>query len=43
MGQKVNPMGLRLGINKEWTATWYPRRKNLTETLENDMKIRKFF
>ncbi len=42
MGQKVNPMGLRLGINKEWTAKWYAPSKNFSKTLENDMKIRKF-
>ena len=42
MGQKVNPAGLRLGINKDWTAKWYASSKNFSKTLENDMKIRKF-
>lgn len=27
MGQKVNPNGLRLGINKDWEAKWYANKK----------------
>ena len=42
MGQKVNPAGLRLGINKDWTAKWYAPSKDFSATLENDMKIRNF-
>ena len=42
MGQKVNPTGLRLGINKDWTAKWYAPTKDFAKKLENDMKIRKF-
>lgn len=42
MGQKVNPAGLRLGINKDWTAKWYASSKDFSKTLENDMKIRNF-
>ena len=42
MGQKVNPAGLRLGINEDWTAKWYASSKDFSKTLENDMKIRKF-
>ena len=42
MGQKVNPAGLRLGINKDWTAKWYASNKDFSTTLEKDMKIRKF-
>ena len=42
MGQKVSPAGLRLGINKDWTAKWYAPSKDFSKTLENDMKIRKF-
>ena len=38
MGQKVNPAGLRLGINKDWTAKWYAPSKDFSATLENDMK-----
>ena len=42
MGQKVSPIGLRLGINKDWTAKWYVPNKDFSKTLENDMKIRNF-
>ena len=42
MGQKVNPAGLRLGINKDWSAKWYAPSKDFSKTLLNDMKIRKF-
>ena len=27
MGQKVNPIGIRLGINKEWNSKWYADKK----------------
>lgn len=42
MGQKVSPIGLRMGINKTWEAKWYAEKKNFKEFLENDVKIRKF-
>ena len=42
MGQKVNPAGLRLGINKDWSAKWYAPSKDFSQVLENDMKIRNF-
>ena len=42
MRQKVNPAGLRLGINKDWTAKWSAPSKDFSATLENDMKIRNF-
>ena len=42
MGQKVNPAGMRLGINKDWTAKWYAPSKDFSKALENDMKIREF-
>ena len=28
MGQKVNPVGLRLGINRGWESVWYAKKKN---------------
>ena len=40
MGQKVNPSGLRLGINKTWDSKWYSENK-YGVFLENDLKIRK--
>ena len=41
MGQKVNPLGLRLGINRTWDSKWYSVQ-HYSEFLENDLKIRKF-
>ena len=29
MGQKVNPVGLRLGINRGWDSVWYAKKKGL--------------
>lgn len=42
MGQKVNPNGLRLGINKDWEAKWYANKKDFSDTLAQDLKIRKY-
>jgi small subunit ribosomal protein S3 len=41
MGQKVNPSGLRLGINRTWDSRWYSEDK-YSVFLENDIKIRKY-
>ncbi|MBN1594565.1 30S ribosomal protein S3 [candidate division FCPU426 bacterium] len=41
MGQKVNPIGLRLGITRTWDSQWFAR-KNYHENLLEDFKIRKF-
>ena len=42
MGQKVNPNGLRLGINKDWQAKWYANNNNFSKVLEKDIKIREY-
>lgn len=42
MGQKVNPNGLRIGINKDWQAKWYANNKDFSKTLAKDVKIREF-
>ncbi len=42
MGQKVNPIGYRIGVNKDWTSKWYASNKDFGETLNKDIKIRKF-
>ncbi|MDD3453293.1 MAG: 30S ribosomal protein S3 [Bacilli bacterium] len=42
MGQKVNPVGLRIGINKTWESKWYAEKKDFARFLNNDVKIRKF-
>jgi small subunit ribosomal protein S3 len=41
MGQKVNPTGLRLGINRTWDSRWYARRGEYGRLLHEDIKIRK--
>ncbi|MBO8450034.1 MAG: 30S ribosomal protein S3 [Spirochaetes bacterium] len=41
MGQKVNPIGLRLGINKTWASRWYADRREYADLLHEDLKIRK--
>ena len=43
MGQKVNPNGLRLGINKDWEAKWYANKKDFSKNLQKDVLIRKYF
>ena len=42
MGQKVSPIGLRIGINRGWEANWYANKADFSKYLENDLKIRKF-
>ena len=42
MGQKVSPVGMRIGINKTWESTWYADNKDFAKFLNNDNKIRKF-
>ena len=41
MGQKVSPIGLRIGINKTWESNWYASNKDFAKYLNNDVKIRK--
>ena len=40
MGQKVNPIGLRLGINKTWSSRWYASPREYADLLHEDLKIR---
>lgn len=42
MGQKVNPNGLRIGINKDWQAKWYANNTDFSKKLANDVKIREY-
>jgi small subunit ribosomal protein S3 len=42
MGQKVHPTGFRLGITQDWKSKWYSEKKRYTQTLHEDIKIRKF-
>jgi small subunit ribosomal protein S3 len=41
VGQKVNPIGLRLGINKTWGSRWYVDPREYANTLHEDLKLRK--
>ena len=40
MGQKVSPVGLRIGINKDWESKWFASNKDFAKYLNTDMKIR---
>jgi small subunit ribosomal protein S3 len=42
MGQKVNPIGLRLGINRTWDSRWYAARGEYSTMLHEDLAIRKY-
>jgi len=42
VGQKVSPVGLRMGINKTWESNWYASNKDFAKYLNNDVKIRKY-
>ncbi|MBM3560147.1 MAG: 30S ribosomal protein S3 [Alphaproteobacteria bacterium] len=42
MGQKVNPVGLRLGINRTWDSRWFAGGRNYATLLHDDLKLRNF-
>ena len=42
MGQKVHPTGIRLGIIKDWTSTWYADTKDYADYLHTDMEVRTY-
>ena len=42
MGQKVNPIGLRLGVNRGWDSVWYARKKDFGNYLIEDFRIREY-
>lgn len=42
MGQKVNPLGFRLGVLNDWQSRWYGRKKDYAKNLLEDIKIRQF-
>ena len=42
MGQKVHPVGIRLGIVKDWNSTWYADSKDFADYLNNDLEVREF-
>lgn len=42
MGQKVHPIGIRLGIIKDWQSCWYADSKNFSKNVASDIKVREF-
>lgn len=41
MGQKINPIGFRIGITKAWDAKWFANKRNFSKILHQDLAIRK--
>ena len=42
MGQKVSPHGFRVGVIQDWDSKWYADKKNFSDYLVEDTKIRDF-
>lgn len=42
MGQKVSPIGFRIGVNKDWESKWYAKKSDFGDVLNKDIKIRKY-
>jgi small subunit ribosomal protein S3 len=42
MGQKVNPLGIRLGITRDWVSKWYAGRKQFADQIHQDFRVREF-
>ena len=42
MGQKVNPIGIRLGITREWSSKWYASKKEFPLHVHTDFRVREF-
>jgi len=42
MGQKVNPIGIRLGVSRDWSSKWYADSKQFPEYVHTDFKVREF-
>jgi len=42
MGQKVNPLGIRLGITRDWTSRWYAGKKQFPLHVHTDFRVRAF-
>lgn len=42
MGQKVNPVGMRIGVNRDWNSRWYANKKDFASLLHEDVEIRKY-
>ena len=42
MGQKINPVGFRVGVIRDWDAKWYANNKDFSTFLHEDLRIRKY-
>ena len=42
MGQKVNPVGMRIGVNRDWNSRWYANASDYHVFLNEDIKIREY-
>src|SRR5213596_642326 len=42
MGQKINPTGFRLSVNRDWASKWYANTKHFAPTLKEDIKVREY-
>ena len=42
MGQKVSPIGLRVGVNRNWDSRWYANDQDFAGLLHEDIKIREY-
>jgi small subunit ribosomal protein S3 len=42
MGQKVNPLGIRLGITRDWVSKWYASKKQFPSLVHTDFRVREF-
>ena len=42
MGHKVNPVGMRVGVNRDWNSRWFAEDKDFATYLNEDIKIRKY-
>ena len=42
MGQKVNPVGFRLGVNRGWDSVWFSKKNQFGKNLIEDFKIREY-
>ncbi len=42
MGQKVSPVGLRVGVNRDWSSRWYANDKDFAGLLHEDIRVREF-
>ena len=42
MGQKVNPLGIRLGITRDWVSKWYAAKRQFPQLVHTDFRVREF-